>query len=90
MDIWTQVDYPVLKAAVAASLEHEYSQVTCDDVATATGLDRVEVVKAVRRLGERYLHIQDESSFGGADFIINGVTSAGLEGAEVWPSPDAL
>lgn len=90
MGIWTQIDYPVLKAAVAASLESAYSQATCDQIAAATGLERVEVVKSVRRLGERYLHIRDDSSLGGADFIINGVTSAGLEAAEVWPSPDAL
>ena len=90
MDRWTQIDYPVLKASVAALLESEYSQVTCDEVATATGFDRVDVVKSVRRLCERYLYVQDESSYDGADYRVVGVTASGLEATEVWPSPDAL
>lgn len=90
MDIWIERDFPVLQAAVSACSQHEYGSATCDEVATATGFERKEVVKSVGRLGERYLRIQAEHTFGQADYLIRGVTAEGLEAAGVWPNPNEL
>lgn len=90
LSTWTDRDYPVLLAAVAACQTSSFNQASCDEIAAAVGLPSEDVVKAVANLGERYLHITPAHSLVSADYIVRGATAAGLEAAEVWPSATAL
>lgn len=87
---WFERDYPVLRAAVGLCQASTYNQTTTHSIAASTGLELVEVVKAVTNLQEAYLYVQDTSSFEGRDFIIAGATERGLVAADVWPSAELL
>lgn len=88
--VWYARDYPVLLAAVQACQESPHGLTQTSELAQRTGISQEDVVAAVANLGERYLHIREESSLAERDFIIRGATAEGLIAANVWPSPDAL
>lgn len=86
-DTWTTRDLPVLRA-VARLLEDDRTAVASDEIASAVGLDKRDVVKALRLLGDEHIRIDDMSSLGPADYVVTGITTAGLRTVGQWPSPE--
>ncbi len=79
-------DLPVL-ITVARLLEAD-DIVQSSDVAAAVNLPERQVELALTNLSQRYLSVEDASSFDGRDVYVTGIRAAGLEAAGQWPTPE--
>ncbi|MEE8727432.1 MAG: hypothetical protein SOI04_07865 [Bifidobacterium thermacidophilum] len=90
-DMWSSVDFPVLKAVVARWNAAPYPAVQTHEIAADTGLDVGEVLGAVSRLAAADLiDTQDVSTEGQRDYIITGCSRDAQVLTGVWPSPERL
>lgn len=87
---WFDRDYPVLLAAAKLTQASDYNHCTTYEIAEETGLEVRDVVKALANLEQRYVNLHEAGSLAQRDYIVTGLTAAGLEAADVWPASDAL
>jgi hypothetical protein len=88
--IWFDRDLPVLLATAELLDETIYGNAQTHAIAERSGIPQPEVVKALNNLKSRYVLVKDASSVALRDYMVIGLTPAGLEAAGVWPSGETL
>ena len=90
-DMWSSVDFPVLKAVVARMNAASYPAVQTFDVAGDTSFEHAEVVRSVTRLTNAgFLEAEDASTMASKDWTITGCSEKAQVITGVWPSPERL
>lgn len=89
-DRWTTRDLPVLLAA--AELLDETGRSTDEGaIVKRLGMERDDVIRALRNLSQRYLDLKISEAWGGAVAFVHiaSITEDGLRATGQWPSAEA-